>query len=96
VAEYSHLKPALYFGYTTHPGLHIAEPEKALLDLLYLASRGLRRINIAELDLHGLDTRKLKSYARAFPASINDLVAQVLPLAGTTPVTNQNKDRLSW
>ena len=37
---YRHLKPALYFGYTLLPwqGRHIklAEPEKALLDFLYL------------------------------------------------------------
>jgi predicted transcriptional regulator of viral defense system len=96
VAEFSHLKPNLYFGYTIHPGLNIAEPEKALLDELYLVSRGLRQINIAELDLHTLDRLKFLHYATALPTPVPRLVQQVLPLLSTTPVTNQNNDRLTW
>jgi predicted transcriptional regulator of viral defense system len=94
--EFTHLKPMLYFGYTATNGLDVAEPEKALLDELYLISRGLRHINLDELDLHRLNRNTLKRYARAYPSLVGKLLSQILPTLGTTPVTSQDMERIHW
>ena len=79
-AEFSHLKPSLYFGYTLMNGIDVAEPEKALIDELYLVSRGMRQISIPELDLHTLDKDKILSYVRSFPLPMGKLAKQILSL----------------
>jgi hypothetical protein len=33
---YQHVQPAYFFGFTRRPGYYLAEPEKALLDFIYL------------------------------------------------------------
>ena len=58
----------LFFGYTLDKGIYIAEPEKALLDELYLISRGKRTLDIKELDLGKIDKKKFDQYAKRFPA----------------------------
>lgn len=68
--EYRQLQKELFFGYVLANGIYIAEPEKALLDELYLVSRGKATINIAELDLRKIDKKKLKLYAQKFPSSL--------------------------
>jgi len=40
LVEFHQLKGTLFFGYTLVEGLNIADPEKALLDQLYLIARG--------------------------------------------------------
>lgn len=94
--EYSHLKNDLFFGYKLENNKSIAEPEKALLDQLYLVSRGLRTINIAELDLKDIDQDRFNEYAKRFPRYTQDLLGEVKSYLGSTPVTNENKDRLDW
>ena len=49
--QYHRLKADLFFGYAVVDGLYVAEPEKALLDQTYLATRGLSSIAWDELDL---------------------------------------------
>jgi predicted transcriptional regulator of viral defense system len=94
--EFTHLKPALYFGYTTINGLDVAEPEKALLDELYLISRGLRHINLDELDLRHLSRSVLKRYVTLYPSPVAKLVEHLLPMVGTTLVTSQEPERIHW
>lgn len=93
--EYSHLANKLFFGYKLKNGKYTAEPEKALLDQLYLMSRGLRNINIEELDLKNIDERKFNEYARKFPKYIGRLVNDVKKYIGSTPITNENKERIT-
>jgi predicted transcriptional regulator of viral defense system len=95
-AEFSHLQPALYFGYTSINGLDVAEPEKALLDQLYLVSRGWRHLNTSELDLRAINGERLTRYAAVFPAPVGKLVQQLLPFLHTTPITNRDGERISW
>ncbi len=60
-----HLKPSLFFGFDERRG---AFPEKAWLDLLYLRGRkGRTGLVTEELYLGGLDRKRLKKFARAFP-----------------------------
>jgi len=65
--EYRQLKRDLFFGHRLEHGLDIAEPEKALLDAVYLMKRGKLSLALEELDLSGLSPGKFKSYGSRFP-----------------------------
>ena len=93
-AEFTQLKEVLYFGYKLEHGIYIAEPEKALLDQLYLVSRGKRSINIEELDLRDINKEKLLLYAKRFPRYIDKQLALVKKYLGTTPITLEGKERI--
>lgn len=60
--SYVHVKNDLFFGYEKKNGILIAEPEKALLDQMYLASKGLKKINIDEYDFSIIKKGKLREY----------------------------------
>lgn len=94
--EFSHIKKELFFGFTLENGKYIAEKEKALLDELYMISMGKRSINLAELDLRDIKKDKLEEYAKKFPAPVKALLTQVKKYLGTTPVTLEGKDRVTW
>jgi hypothetical protein len=69
---YAKIKPSFYWGFVIYPDVfnpqmtyQMAEPEKALLDWIYL-----RRINSLEdsrVDLTLLNRHQLRQYAREFP-----------------------------
>ena len=94
--EYSHIKKDLFFGYLLENGKYIAEKEKALLDQLYMVSRGKRSIAIEELDLKEINREKLEEYVKRFPPYVNKLLPEIKKYIGTTPVTLENKDRIEW
>jgi len=62
-----HLKKNLFWGYEKKNDFLIAMPEKALLDQLYLFGKGLRKINLDELDLNFINTKRLTDYFRLYP-----------------------------
>lgn len=94
--EYSHIKKSLFFGYEVKNEKYVALPEKALLDELYLVSRGLRTLDIEELDLREINRERLEEFARHFPSYTGDLLVQVKKYIGTTPITNETKERIDW
>jgi len=70
--EYSHIDRKYFFGFekaldnkTSRPFL-IASREKAFLDLLYLVSKGQRKLSRDELDLSGVNKKVLKNMAGNF------------------------------
>lgn len=65
--RYVHLKQSLFWGYDAVAGFLIAHPEKALLDLLYLQSKGLARVDMDEMDFSKLDRARFNAYAARFP-----------------------------
>lgn len=65
--RYVRIKRTLYWGYEPIQGFLIAHPEKALLDLLYLMSKGLAIIHPDELDTSKLDQARFTLYAKKFP-----------------------------
>ena len=67
VFEYTHLKKELFFGYELNNKVYIATPEKALADLLYVASRGKRLIEIDTLCKDGVNKKELKKVLKRFP-----------------------------
>ncbi|OGG15539.1 hypothetical protein A3D77_05855 [Candidatus Gottesmanbacteria bacterium RIFCSPHIGHO2_02_FULL_39_11] len=94
--EFTQLKKDLYFGYQFENGIYIAKPEKALLDDLYLVSRGKRTLNIEELDLRNISKNVLEEFAQKYPAYMGKLLSEVMKYIGTTPITNENKERIIW
>jgi predicted transcriptional regulator of viral defense system len=65
--SYTHLKPELFFGFVKRGGVLIAEPEKALLDQVYLAQKGWKKINLAEYDFSRIKKGRLKEYYGRYP-----------------------------
>lgn len=62
--EYTHLNRNLFWGFVKNKNFLIATPEKALLDTLYLFLKGLRKVDLDELDYTLLDKKVLKNYLR--------------------------------
>lgn len=58
---YTHVDPKIYFGYERENTFLVATPEKALVDLMYLASKGMRQIDIKDLDTSQIDKRGVNS-----------------------------------
>ncbi len=66
--RYARIKNLLFWGYEPIQGFLIAQPEKALLDLLYLMSKGLAIVHTDELDASKLDKTRFMLYAKKFPS----------------------------
>jgi len=64
---YTHIKNDLFWGYEKKEDFIIAWPEKALLDQIYLASKGYKKINLDEYDLSKINHLKLKKYLSKYP-----------------------------
>jgi len=62
--EYTHLNRNLFWGYVKNKDFLIATPEKAFLDTLYISSKGIRRVDLDELDISSLDKKVLRDYLR--------------------------------
>ncbi|OGR03235.1 MAG: hypothetical protein A2511_06610 [Deltaproteobacteria bacterium RIFOXYD12_FULL_50_9] len=68
--EFSRITPRLFSGFTMADGFNIAQPEKALLDTIYLR-KGLPVQD--ELDLSGLDWKVLQQMAQEYPKRVLEL-----------------------
>jgi hypothetical protein len=85
---FRHIKPSLYWGFqvrrTLYGTYNLAEPEKALLDWLYLArKRGSEPIT-DEFDLRKLDREKLLLYAQKYPRRVRHEVLESLARSGAS------------
>lgn len=78
VVEFRQLRADLFFGYTLEHRLYVAEPEKALLDNLYLMKRGKASLAWNELRLSGLSPERLQEYAVRFPTYVQTALREVL------------------
>ena len=76
--EFTKLSDKYFFGYTFENGINIASPEKALVDCLYLVSKGKRVLNIDELYLKNVDKERLIELAKVFPENTRKLVRGVV------------------
>lgn len=66
--SFTHLKKDLFWGYDKRDdGFLIASPEKAILDQVYLASKGLKSFLKDELDWSLIDKKKLFEYSKLYP-----------------------------
>ena len=62
--EYAHLSPGLFWGYEKQGEALMAVPEKAIVDQLYLTSKGLRSVHVDEWDLSKIKKDKLKNFTQ--------------------------------
>lgn len=76
--QFHQLKADLFWGYSLIDEIYVGEPEKALLDQIYLAGRGLADLPWAELDLTRLDLDRLQDYASRFPPVVQKRVDELL------------------
>ena len=67
--SYVHLKKELFWGYEKKDSFLIASPEKALLDQIYLAAKGVKAINLDEFDYTIVDKKRLSQFVSLFPKS---------------------------
>ena len=65
--EYRQIKKELFWGYEIKGGIYTAKPEKAFLDLVYLASKGVASLDLDELDTKKLSSKKIKEFSKKFP-----------------------------
>jgi predicted transcriptional regulator of viral defense system len=67
----------LFFGYTLKDNVFIADPEKALLDTLYMESKGLATVPQEELNLGGLSKSKFLKMSKLFPEKVQKKARQL-------------------
>lgn len=65
--SYFRIKKDLFWGYTKQENYLIAEAEKALLDQMYLATRGSKSLSFDEYDFSLLHKKTIARYAGLFP-----------------------------
>ena len=93
--EFRQIKEALFFGYALENGIYIAEPEKALLDQLYMASLGRASLNIKELDLRKIRASVLNAYLSKFPKRLRMLAKDVKKYIGSASITLETGERVA-
>lgn len=87
VVEYKKLKSNCFFGYTLEDGVYIAEPEKAVLDQIYLMSKGKVAKDTREWSLVRMDKTKFLQYSRRFPKSVQAQAKSLVSKFGKRIVT---------
>lgn len=65
--RYNRIKKTLFWGYDKTGGFLLADPEKALLDLVYLTAKGYAMVHPDDLIRERLNRARFKQYATAFP-----------------------------
>lgn len=63
---YSKIAPKLFWGWEKKEDFLIARPEKALLDYVYFASKGLTNLDWEEIDITRLDRKLLLTWAKIY------------------------------
>jgi predicted transcriptional regulator of viral defense system len=90
--EYRQLKKDYFFGYVLRNGIYIAEPEKAVLDQLYMLSKGKASADVSEWSLVGLDKKKFLKYSRIFSKKVQDGAKKLVPKFGKYVTTLDKKE----
>lgn len=72
---YSQIGNRLFWGYVKKEDFLIADPEKALLDYIYLGIKGLRNPDVDEMDLTSINRKKIVLYAKTFH---NDRITAII------------------
>lgn len=65
--RYSKISDRLYFGFEKRKSVFIAQPEKALIDAIYLTSLGRYSIDIAAINIKRLNQEVLAQMSEAYP-----------------------------
>lgn len=79
VYSYIHINKELFWGYEKKEDFLMALPEKALLDQIYLATKGLKGLSLEEYNLEKVNKTLVRDYIKMYPqtrqfkAGIKDL-----------------------
>lgn len=92
--EFRQLNETLFFGYTLEQGLYVAEPEKALLDELYLITRGKATLDLDALNLTNLSRAKFLAYTQRFPEYVRTQAQAPAARFGETVATLEKRERV--
>jgi len=76
--QYRQIKKAHFFGFVAQGGYFLAEPEKALVDFLYLNRHRDIRGMLSEFHLGSLRLPRLKSYAKRLRVTMPPLAGKAL------------------
>ncbi len=84
VFEYHQVKRSLFRGYVREETVLVAEPEKAIADLLYIRcarsgrmKEDLLRSLLDDMDLSEIDMGKLYEYSEEFGGRTNDIISKL-------------------
>jgi predicted transcriptional regulator of viral defense system len=79
---YRKISQELFWGFqqkkTRYNSYRIAEPEKALLDWIYLSRQEGLPTPLDEINVQFLDVSKLRSYAKRFPRTVDEVAKELL------------------
>jgi len=67
---YSKITPKLFWGWEKKEDFLMATPEKALLDYMYFASKGLVNLDWEEIDISRLDKKLLLEWSQKYNNSV--------------------------
>lgn len=73
---FSRITKRLYSGFYKHNNFFIAEPEKAIIDALYLSSLNRYTLDLTAIDWDKISKKKVKSYLKSFPKYTKEHVAK--------------------
>lgn len=93
--EYRQLKDKLFFGYKLEKGVYLAEPEKAILDQLYMMGKGKTTSDTSEWSLIDLDKTKFLKYAKKFPKKVQGEARKLTSRLGKYVATLEEKEAIS-
>ncbi|HBI24501.1 MAG TPA: hypothetical protein DDX84_09950 [Nitrospiraceae bacterium] len=77
--EFRQIKKDIFWGYDMLGGIYVAKPEKAFLDLVYLASRGVASIDLDEINMKKLSTTSVKKLSKRYPGYTQKYLKKILP-----------------
>ena len=72
--RFSKVSETLYFGFEKKNNMYIAQPEKALLDSVYLISLGRYSLDIAAISKNRIDQKILMQMVKAYPIKTKNLM----------------------
>jgi len=76
--EFRQISRELFFGFEMRNGIHIAVPEKALLDQVYFICRGKASADWDEMNLKNLSADLIKDYSGRFPGYVRKRVEAIV------------------
>lgn len=78
---YRQIKEELFFGFGLMGAVYVAEPEKALLDLVYMVTLGKASLPFEEMNFRSISRQKLLDYGRRFPPRVEKRLDEMLTKA---------------
>lgn len=87
IYEYHQIGKSLFWGYQKEGTVLIAEPEKALLDLIYIRHTKNKELNMDALEsllndmyLGQFDFKKLQEYSKKYSRQIREIISKIKSL----------------